>query len=99
MALPLLGLPQLLLLISIPLVARVLSALGMGLISYLSITKFVDYIVAQVMIQVSMMTGSALIIMTMAGIFQALSIILSALSVKATLLALKKLGILPGIAL
>lgn len=93
------SLPQILLMISIPLVARVLSALGMGIISYLSINKFVEYIVAQVMIQVGMMTGSALIIMTMAGIFQALSIILSALSVKATLLALKKLGILPGIAL
>lgn len=90
------GLAFILLNISVPLVARVLSALGVGLISYVSITKFVDYIVAQITVQVGAISGSALTILTMSGIFQALSIILSALSVKATLLALKKLSFFPA---
>lgn len=94
-----LSLPQILMLIAIPLVARVMSALGMGIISYVSINAFVDFIVSKVMIQIGAMTGSAVMVLALAGIFEALSIILSALSVKATLLALKRIGILQGLQL
>ncbi|MDX9974777.1 MAG: DUF2523 family protein [FCB group bacterium] len=94
-----LSLPQILMLIAIPLVARVMSALGMGIISYVSINAFVDFIVSRVMIQIGAMTGSAVMVLALAGIFEALSIILSALSVKATLLALKRIGILQGLQL
>ncbi|MBV2185681.1 MAG: DUF2523 domain-containing protein [Rhizobium sp.] len=94
-----LSLPKILMLIAIPLVARVLSALGMGIISYVSITAFVDYIVDKVTIQIGAMTGSAVMVLALSGIFDALSIILSALSVKATLLALKRIGILQGLQL
>jgi hypothetical protein len=93
------SLAQILWLISVPLVARVLSSLGMGIISYVSITKFVDFIVAKIILQIGAMTGSAVMVMALAGIFEALSIILSALAVKATLLALKRFGIMGGLGL
>lgn len=88
------GLAQVLMAVSVALVARVLTSLGMGVISYAAITTFVNFIVGKIMLQIGMMTGSAVMVMALAGIFEALSIILAALALKAQLLALKRFGFL-----
>jgi hypothetical protein len=89
-------LAQILVLVSTAIVARVLIALGMGFVSYASISSVVTFIIARITQQLAGMSGAAVSVVALSGAFQAMSIILSAIMVRITFLALKKIGFIPG---
>lgn len=81
-------------LIAVPIVARVLATLGIGIISYTSLNLFMQFIIVRITAQIAGMSGAAVHVIAMSGAFSALSIILSALAVRVSLLTLKKFGLI-----
>jgi len=75
-----------------PLAIRVLSALGIGFVTYGGLTLVANQVRDQVLSGLSGLSGSAYQVIAMTGIFESIGIMLGALSARATLMAISKIG-------
>lgn len=73
------------------LAGKVLLSLGFGFVSYQAIIPLVDDLREQVQSHYQAVSGVPLSLLNMAGLGQALGIILSAIATRASLMAVKKL--------
>jgi hypothetical protein len=71
--------------------ARVLTSLGIGIFSYAAISSVLNIVIANITSQYQSMNSVVLNILNLAGVGQALGIIIAAMTVRASLLAIKKL--------
>jgi hypothetical protein len=73
------------------LAARVVTSLGIGIFSYAAITTLVNTVIAQVTTNYNSMSSVVLQIVNLAGFGSALGILFSAMVVRASLTAIKKM--------
>lgn len=90
MALPLLG--AFLTASVVPLVKKVLLALGLGTITYAGLQTAFDAAQGQVISHYGAMSGGTLQLVNLAGVGQAIGIILGALAARVGIAALSKIG-------
>lgn len=75
---------------------NVLSSLGIGVISYAGIKTVFDELVALAQAQFSNMATDALSVVQLAGVGEAIGIIVGAITFKLTMTTMSSLGILPS---
>lgn len=75
-----------------PLVKRVLIALGVGVVSFTGLTLLANQVRDQVLANLSGLTGDAYQVIAMSGAFEAIGILLGALSARAVLMAMERFG-------
>lgn len=75
-----------------PLAKRVLFALGIGWVSYQGATALVDQVKSAVIAQWGQLAGSALNILLLGGVGEAIGIVLGGMVASAALLAVARLG-------
>jgi hypothetical protein len=71
--------------------ARALTSLGIGIFSYAAITALLNTVISNLTSNYQSMNSIVLNILNLAGLGQALGIIIAALTVRASLLAIKKM--------
>lgn len=75
-----------------PIVRRVLIALGVGVVSYSGLSLLVSAVKDRVLENLGGLSGSAYQVVAMSGAFEAVGILLGALSARAALMAVDRIG-------